>query len=139
MKSKQCIDCSKVLPLEKFVGYMNKSKQRYRPYCKACRNIRERKMYNKRGKENQKIRSLKYKCKRYGTDLETVMATYELQQRRCAICGIDIKPPPCKSTHLDHCHTKGTFRGLLCNNCNLGLGHFKDNIACLQQAIEYLK
>lgn len=139
MESKQCIDCGATLPLKKFVAYINRGKQRYRPYCKACRNIRERDMYNRRGRESQRLRVFRHKCKKYGTDLETVMDTYEQQAGRCAICGTDIKRPPCKSTHLDHCHDTGKFRGLLCINCNLGLGHWKDNIATLQKAIEYLE
>lgn len=50
----------------------------------------------------------------------------------CALCG---EP----GQHIDHCHTTGRVRGHLCNNCNKGLGHFKDNPDTLLKAIEYLK
>ena len=39
---------------------------------------------------------------------------------------------------LDHCHLTGQIRGLLCYNCNLGLGMFKDDCAVLYRAIVYL-
>lgn len=52
----------------------------------------------------------------------------------CAIC----KKVPYK-WHIDHDHTTNEIRGLLCPTCNKGLGMFKDNIAVMQAAVEYLK
>lgn len=40
---------------------------------------------------------------------------------------------------VDHCHKKGHVRGLLCNNCNNGLGRFQDNKEWLKNAIKYLE
>lgn len=40
---------------------------------------------------------------------------------------------------VDHCHTTGKIRGLLCHLCNKGLGHFKDSPQLLEKAIAYLK
>ncbi len=40
---------------------------------------------------------------------------------------------------VDHCHKTGKPRGLLCPTCNSGLGHFKDNILTIKNAINYLK
>lgn len=54
----------------------------------------------------------------------------------CAICG---NPPKSKRLDLDHCHTTSVIRGLLCNNCNRGLGHFKDNEELLMKAVSYLE
>lgn len=54
--------------------------------------------------------------------------------------------PVCTRSHdevdtwcLDHCHTTGAFRGWICNNCNVAIGNFKDNIQSMERAIEYLK
>ena len=40
---------------------------------------------------------------------------------------------------VDHCHTTGNVRGLLCDTCNTALGKFRDNIDLLNEAIKYLK
>jgi hypothetical protein len=40
---------------------------------------------------------------------------------------------------IDHCHTSGAVRGLLCSACNTGIGMFKDSPSTMQSAIEYLK
>lgn len=39
---------------------------------------------------------------------------------------------------IDHCHTTGVRRGMLCQNCNFGLGLFHDSTELLSVAIEYL-
>ncbi len=44
-----------------------------------------------------------------------------------------------KAFDVDHCHITKTVRGLLCNNCNRGLGHFQDDTENLQKAIKYLE
>ena len=74
-------------------------------------------------------------------------------RHRAGKMGVDAEelfthwPPPelCEScnrqpaTHLDHDHATNEFRGWLCNNCNSGLGMFKDSVYLLDQAIRYLK
>ena len=60
------------------------------------------------------------------------------QKGKCAICGIkreNIK----RDFANDHNHKTGKIRGLLCGNCNMGLGQFSDNIKTLQKAIKYLE
>lgn len=57
------------------------------------------------------------------------------QNARCTICG----KKPKRRLHIDHCHSTGKFRALLCNSCNTGLGMFRDNPAILRAAIQYLK
>jgi hypothetical protein len=51
----------------------------------------------------------------------------------CAVCG---EQP---AAHVDHCHQKGHVRGILCFNCNGGLGQFRDRVDILQKAIDYLE
>lgn len=55
------------------------------------------------------------------------------QNKRCAICGTET------GLVVDHCHVSRKVRGLLCHNCNIGLGQFKDNIRLLQHAQKYLE
>lgn len=61
------------------------------------------------------------------------------QEYKCRICSIHQEATAIKRLHVDHCHTTNKVRGLLCENCNRGLGMFQDNVVNLQQAIEYLK
>ena len=58
------------------------------------------------------------------------------QAGRCAICGSVFKSE--RDTHIDHDHSTKRVRGLLCNGCNLVLGHAKDSQVILTNAIRYL-
>jgi hypothetical protein len=40
--------------------------------------------------------------------------------------------------NIDHCHTTGKVRGLLCNGCNTGIGMFKESIPALLKAADYI-
>ena len=62
------------------------------------------------------------------------------QDGRCAICRkIPTTGPHKGKLAVDHCHTSGKVRGLLCNICNVGLGHSEDSVERLQTAILYLQ
>ena len=61
---------------------------------------------------------------------------FEEQGKSCKIC--DTKSEDHLSFHVDHCHDTGEVRGVLCNNCNAGLGMFQDNLELLFMAIDYL-
>ncbi len=73
--------------------------------------------------------------KRVASFLE-IDAIYRASNGLCAICDA----PRGKRNHaLDHCHSTGKLRGVLCAACNQGLGHFKDSVERLERAIAYLK
>lgn len=55
------------------------------------------------------------------------------QGQKCLICSRE------QALVVDHCHKFGHVRGLLCSNCNSGLGMFGDNISCLEMAAAYLR
>jgi hypothetical protein len=74
----------------------------------------------------------------YGIDAEQYDALLSAQGFKCLICSTET-PGGKGHFHVDHCHADGRIRGLLCHNCNVGLGNFKDNPATLTRAIEYLK
>ena len=57
------------------------------------------------------------------------------QRNCCAICCEKF----IKTPHIDHCHKTNKNRALLCDDCNLGLGRFKDNKKFLGNAIKYLE
>lgn len=75
----------------------------------------------------------------YGITLDDYRAMYSAQNGRCEICG-DHKPDNGKDgLVVDHCHTIGTVRALLCTHCNKGIGQFREDVLRLTKAIEYLK
>ncbi len=59
------------------------------------------------------------------------------QDGRCAICRTD-QPGGKGRFHVDHCHDTNRVRGLLCHNCNVGIGHFKNDVNLLNSAQVYL-
>ncbi len=80
---------------------------------------------------------------RYGITVTDIRVMQDKQRNRCAICGIEAHRIEHKTFSLnplvvDHCHTTGKVRGLLCPNCNHLLGHAKDSVATLRNAIQYL-
>ena len=72
---------------------------------------------------------------KYGITLEEYDAMLSSQKNICLICGTYISG---RNAHLDHCHKTHKLRGFLCNNCNAGLGMFKDSKLLLTSAIAYL-
>lgn len=104
-----------------------------------------RKLYKKtkRGRET----NLKYvrktypkiaerrRVERYGVTPEIFALMKEKQNGLCAICFSVLGERP----HIDHCHSTGVVRGLLCASCNMALGLFKDDIEIMLSAIKYLK
>jgi len=71
--------------------------------------------------------------KAYGITLEDYENMKHKQDHKCLICFTEPK-----ILYVDHCHTNKHVRGLLCPKCNLLLGHAKDSVDILQQAINYL-
>jgi hypothetical protein len=74
----------------------------------------------------------------YGLTPERFEALLSSQGSCCAICETDT-PGGRGTWKVDHCHTSGKVRGLLCNGCNVGLGYFKDDTNALKRATSYLE
>lgn len=75
----------------------------------------------------------------YGITIDDYEAMIAKQNNRCAICshefeiGGDSRKRPC----VDHCHKSGDVRGILCSNCNTGIGYFSEDPAVLKAASDY--
>jgi len=85
--------------------------------------------------------NLKSNLRRYGLTVDTWQAMVERQGDCCAICGSPPNPgtgPATQRLHIDHDHVTGRNRALLCNNCNRGLGYFKDDPVLLRAAADYI-
>jgi hypothetical protein len=91
-----------------------------------------------KSKKNKELPSTAWinSLKKYGITEEIYDRFFEAQNGCCAICR---KPSDYKRLAVDHDHLTGTVRGLLCQDCNLGLGLFKDNPESLLTAIIYLR
>ncbi len=93
----------------------------------------------KHGRSRSKEYDLEYQMKKnYGIGFFEYDAMLESQKGLCAICSL---PPPDhhkKRLNIDHCHTSGRVRGLLCDACNRGIGLLKDSPDLMLKAISYL-
>ena len=74
----------------------------------------------------------------YGITLEEYNVKLVAQNGMCAVCG---GPETTKNHNLavDHDHTTGAIRGLLCHHCNIALGHLKDDPARVQALLRYIQ
>lgn len=75
-------------------------------------------------------------ARRFGLRIGEYDERLEAQGGVCAICKDG--PRDKRRLHVDHCHSTGAVRGLLCNTCNAGLGSFRDDPALMRAAIAYL-
>lgn len=83
-------------------------------------------------KQPEKVRHYN-RLRRYKMTPEQYDAMWEAQAKRCALCAKETPRPV-----IDHCHDTGRVRGILCTQCNTGLGKFGDSPEMLMLAIEYL-
>ncbi len=140
---KFCITCKSVKHPDEFPKPNKKQCNRRCRDC-ACRIKRERYLrrgYSEKSKEYSRRRRLRNpmedRFREYGMTLEKYNQMLENQQGKCAICGGGREKQK-YSFSVDHCHATGKIRGILCSNCNAGLGFFKDNPQSLTNAITYL-
>lgn len=75
---------------------------------------------------------------KYGLEPEEYDRILEEQEKRCVICGSKTASSRTNRLHVDHDRVTGKVRGLLCTNCNNGIGRFKDNPFFLMKAAHYL-
>lgn len=83
-----------------------------------------------------------YYKRNYGIEVGDWNTLYEKQGGKCYICegeGFLMKEEHQAKLMVDHCHTTGKVRGLLCHNCNRALGLLGDNTDRLKKAIQYLE
>jgi len=77
------------------------------------------------------------RLKRYGVTEQWYTDTLKEQKNLCEICLNQLVPG--RTTHVDHNHSTGQVRGLLCSHCNFLIGNAKEDKFRLMQAITYLE
>lgn len=126
--TKVCFSCNK----EKSITEFHRDGKRYKPYCKPCRSAKRKTHSNGRvGREAERRAHLQA---RYGITLEDYNDLLESQNGLCAVCD-----KPMERINVDHCHSSGKVRGLLCFGCNVAIGHFNDDIEVILSAVEYIR
>lgn len=123
--NKICSKCNKNLSLENFYKRKDLSSGT-QSWCKECQH--------KRTKEyKQKVGYRKYNLKAaYNITQEEYISLLNKQNGKCKICGNS------KKLLIDHNHSTGQIRGLLCHNCNIALGHIFDNPVIASRLTQYL-
>lgn len=115
--------------------------------CSCCRINKKEKDFVKTKSNSDGLSLVCRDCNKY----KKIATSYGLSRKEytnlleqvnysCECCGIKFDNSVGKTKcHVDHDHQTGKIRGLLCNNCNLGIGSLGDNITSLENALKYLK
>ena len=138
---KECCDCGVIKPLDEFVRIRRNCADGISGFtaaCKPCRRIRDNKWRTDNRVHAQAKSRANYVARTYGLSLEQHNELYEKQRGCCAICGTHASELK-RSLFVDHDHSTGKVRGLLCNGCNSALGYFRDCPENLHAAIAYLR
>jgi len=141
VETKICPHCQQEKTLDCFYLYAPGVRHKYkpgarRPKCKQCQHD-SRAEHRKANPEMAAITARKSKIKRlFGITPEDYDKMFADQNGVCAIC--DKESPDGRRLHIDHCHTTQNVRGLLCPDCNRGLGIFRDQVSLLDKAARYL-
>lgn len=109
--------------------------------CRICKVETQRRWYQDDLQRGVDSKFRQTKLKPYGLSAVDYELIKTSQNRVCAICRAPSKQFRNNreyDLHVDHDHETGQVRGLLCSKCNTALGLFKDDVALLQSAIEYL-
>ena len=146
---KTCSKCLEIKPIA-FFAKRPGTPGGYRHVCRTCRNTAYRELrssdsareaynaaqlvYYHRDKDVPRERRYK---KLFGITIADYNRMFADQLGCCKICSRH-QSTLNKRLDVDHDHKTKRVRGLLCNNCNRGLGHLKDSISNLQTAIAYL-
>ena len=131
---KKCRKCN--LLKSKCSFYFRNDSNRLRNDCKDCVNKRTSAHGREKGYDRAS-RNRHYR-NRYNITVEQYDKMLRDHRGLCAICNNVNNCYTKKSLHVDHCHEVNEVRGLLCHNCNTGLGNFRDSLEILEKAAAYL-
>lgn len=138
---KTCKTCGETKGTSLFASQIKRGKEYVSLHCRSCDNERK-KAYYAANPEKLRDKAKKYQLKsKYGLSEKDLAYMLEASDHRCEICNTSVEYGRISlgAAHIDHCHETGKVRGVLCSQCNLGLGHFRDDVTYLENAISYLE
>jgi hypothetical protein len=115
-----------------------KIKERKRKFLSDPANLEKNRQYAREYQRNHPEMQRKRILSKYGITIEKYDELLQTQNGGCAICGRTENGRK-KNFIVDHDHKTEKVRGLLCTQCNAGLGNFRDDPSLLQSAIDYLR
>ncbi|AZV02150.1 putative endonuclease VII [Pectobacterium phage Arno162] len=154
LEVKVCSCCKVEKPVSEF-GKDASRKDGLKHLCKYCCNVKARKYFKANHDKVREARREYYKTNpdkkrekalknKYKIGLDKYEAMLARQGGVCAICGnlekaYDTRYKVLRRLAVDHCHTTGVVRGLLCSACNIGIGKMRDSPELLRKAADYLE
>ncbi len=132
MTTKTCKTCLHTLTLDNFYPH-KKSRAGVLAHCKDCTSAKRKATYCPEKAFSQLIKS------RYKLSVSDYRELLAKQDNKCAICFTADPGDYHGRFCIDHDHATGHVRGLLCHNCNVALGSFRDSVANLLNAALYLQ
>ena len=147
---KSCTVCKSAKSLSSF--YVDKQNKDGRgAMCKGCAKVKQAVYYRKNRKEiidrttayqknhpdQSRMFWQRHQGHRYGVSKMEYDVLFKCGAGQCWICHCE--PDPKRRLAIDHNHTTGVVRGLLCRTCNFGIGSLKDNAALCESAASYLR
>lgn len=144
--TKRCPSCGVEKSLDEYhFSKSSKSKLKIQSYCKSCGPHKQRE-WIKNNPDLYALQKLKQRLKKFNLTVDQFNDLLLKQNGGCAICGTVFSSSSTSRLSVDHDHKccpgkescGNCVRGLLCTNCNSGLGHFKDDLTLLTSAITYL-
>ena len=162
MQSKYCPKCEINKLISEFRKRSKDSKY-FGSYCRSCEskymterykvqrtkwkkeNSTKQLGYSRKWKNNNKEKLYYYNtvtARNFDLTVEDFAKLYDTLYRKqkgcCAICGKH-QSRLNERLGVDHSHKNGMIRGLLCKNCNLGIGLLQDSAEVCSAAAEYLR
>lgn len=148
-ETKLCVRCNEVKPRSAF-GPAKRMASGLKSWCRPCYSIAAQGYYRKdieKSRANRREQVKKHYTKErgrrqhlrdiYNLTTEQYQELLSSQGHACAICRSE-KPGGKGDWHVDHDHSTGAVRGILCAGCNVGIGHFKEDADRLMKAVAYL-
>jgi hypothetical protein len=115
-----CNSCQTMLPWEVF--FFDKKTGKHRGQCRDCVKKLRQQRDERDPERTERIKRQGWLRRRFAITLEAYETLFNAQGGACAICG---RPEYTRSLAVDHDHTTGVVRGLLCTRCNLRLGNLE--------------